>query len=115
MVRWFAVTIQQPNHLVSKMPNETKTTICYLLIGDADGALDVTMRAQDGKIAELNIQPQEGFGGMVWRVIAQMFIDAPLEFHALKERVERMHTAQLIPDELNLTPLVRTLVNLGKE
>jgi hypothetical protein len=94
---------------------EIKTTTCYLLIGDANGALDVAMRAQNGKITELSIQPQSGFGEMVWRIVAQMLIDAPLEFHALKERAEQMHTAKLIPDELDLTPLVRALVNLGKE
>ena len=97
------------------MTDELKTTTCYLLIGGADGALHVGLRASDGKIAELSIASKTGFGGMIWQVVAQMLKDAPLETEALNERIARMAKSGLLPEELNLDPLVRTLVKLGRE
>ncbi len=97
------------------MPGETRTATCYLLIGGADGAVDVSLRARDGKIVELDLTTPSGFGGMIWRVVAQMLQDAPLETKVLNERIARMTKSGLLPEELNLDPLVRTLVKLGKE
>ncbi|MBI4786400.1 MAG: hypothetical protein HY782_05070 [Chloroflexi bacterium] len=95
--------------------DELKTTTCYLLVGGADGALDVALRASDGKIAELSIASKSGFGGMIWQIVAQMLTGAPLETDALNERIARMAKSGLLPEELNLDPLVKTLVKLGRE
>ncbi len=51
---------------------------------------------------------------MIWQVVAQMLIDAPLEPTALNERISKMLKSGLIPEELELEPLVKTLVKLGK-
>ncbi len=96
------------------MPNDLKTTTCYLLIGGADGALDVGLRAQDGKIAELTLAAPSGFGGMIWQVVAQMLVDAPLETEALNARIARLTNSGLLPEELNLDPLVKRLVELAE-
>ena len=92
---------------------EERTDTCYLLVGGSDGALNVTLRAAGGKVAALEIESKTGFGGMLWRVVAQMLIDAPLTTEALNERVAKMTRAGLIPEELELEPLVKTLVRLG--
>ncbi len=92
------------------MSSDLKTTTCYLLIGGADGALDVGLRAQDGKIAELTIQAPSGFGGMIWDIVAQMLVGASLNRQALDERVARLTRSGLIPEELNLDPLVKALL-----
>ncbi len=98
------------------MPSDTlKTATCYLLVGGADGALDVALRANAGRIAELSIASRSGFGGMIWQVVAQMLSDAPLEADALNERIARMGQSGLLPEELNLTPLVKMLIRLGNE
>ncbi len=96
------------------MSTEAKTTTCYLLVGGADGALNVSMRPSAGRIAELAITAPSGFGGMIWAIVAQMLIDAPLETEALNERIARMTRSGLLPEELNLDPLIRTLVRLGQ-
>lgn len=96
------------------MPDEAKTATCFLLIGGADGALDVTLRAADGKIAALQLESKTGFGGMIWQVVAQMLLDAPLTTEALNARIAKMSKSGLIPEELELEPLVKTLVRLGK-
>ncbi len=97
------------------MPDEMKKTTCYLLVGGADGALDVSLQARDGRIHQLSIVAPSGFGGMIWRVVAQMLLDVPLERDALQARVTRMTESGLLPEELNLDPLVKTLVKLGAE
>ncbi len=98
------------------MPSDSlKTATCYLLVGGADGALDVALRASEGRIAELIIASRSGFGGMIWGVVAQMLSDAPLQIEALNERITRMAQSGLLPEELNLDPLVKTLIRLGKE
>ncbi len=96
------------------MPNDTKTATCYLLVGGADGALDVALRVQDGKIAELTIRAPSGFGGMIWQIVAQMLVDAPLETEALNTRIARLTKSGLLPEEINLDPLVKRLVDLAK-
>ncbi len=96
------------------MSDEFKTATCFLLVGGADGALDVTLRAADGKIAALKIESKTGFGGMIWRIVAQMLLDAPLTTEALNERIAKMSKSGLIPEELELDPLVKTLVRLGE-
>jgi hypothetical protein len=96
------------------MPNNLKTATCYLLVGGADGALDVALRAQDGRIAELTLTAPSGFGGMIWQVVAQMLVDAPLETEALNTRIVRLANSGLLPEELNLDPLVKRLVELAK-
>ncbi len=96
------------------MSDEFKTATCFLLVGGADGALDVTLRAADGKIATLKIESKTGFGGMIWRIVAQMLLDAPLTTEALNERIAKMSKSGLIPEELELDPLVKTLVRLGE-
>jgi hypothetical protein len=93
---------------------EEKSDTCYLLIGGADGALDVTLLAAEGKVAALKIAPKTGFGGMIWLIIAQMLIGVPLEKTALDERIYKMIRSGLIPEELELEPLVKTLIKLGK-
>lgn len=97
------------------MSDETKTATCYLLIGGSDGALDVTLRAKAQKIAALTIASKSGFGGMVWQIVAQMLTDAPLDPEELNARIARMTKSGLLPEELNLDPLVRTIVRIGKE
>ena len=87
---------------------------CYLLVGGADGALDVALRTREGRIAELKITAPSGFGGMIWQLVGEMLMDAPLETLVLNERIARMTRAGLLPEELNLEPLVRTLLRLGK-
>ena len=96
------------------MSDDIKRTTCYLLVGGSDGALDVTLRAAEGRVAALKIESQTGFGGMIWQVIAQMLIDAPLEPTALNDRIAKMLKSGLIPEELELEPLIKTLVKLGK-
>ncbi|MDE3091081.1 MAG: hypothetical protein KGJ80_17035 [Chloroflexota bacterium] len=120
MVGWldFGVDTQPPNHpttQLSNMSDEFKSATCYLLLGGADGALDVTLRSEEGKIAELNIQSKSGFGGMVWELLAKMLVGAPLEKTALNQRITQMTATGLLPNELNLHPLVNALVNLGKQ
>ncbi len=95
------------------MPNGLRTDTCYLLVGGADGALKVTVRADAGRIAELSIVAPSGFGGMIWRIVAQMLTDAPLDGQALNERIAWMTQSGLLPAELNLDPLVKTLLRLG--
>lgn len=97
------------------MANEFKTDTCYLLVGGADGALNVTLRPDDGRIAELSIVAPSGFGGMIWKIVARMLTDAPLDPQVLNERIARMTQSGLLPEELNLDPLVKTLVRLGQE
>ena len=92
---------------------EERTDTCYLLVGGSDGVLNVTLRADDGKVAALQIESKTGFGGMIWRVVAQMLIDAPLTTEALNERIAKMIKSGLIPEELELSPLVKLLVRLG--
>ncbi len=87
---------------------------CYLLIGGADGMLEVGLRASEGRIAELEIAAPSGFGGMIWSIVAQMLTDAPLQAEALNERIARMARSGLLPEELNLDPLVKTIVRLGQ-
>ncbi len=94
--------------------NEIKHETCYLLVGGADGALDVALRADEGRIAELIIHAKTGFGGMIWKMVAQMLGGAPLAEAELRERIERMRRSGLLPDELNLEPLVSTLIRMGK-
>ncbi len=97
------------------MPSDgLRTAACYLLVGGADGALDVALRENGGRIAELSIVSRSGFGGMIWQVVAQMLTGAPLEADALNGRIARMMQSGLLPEELNLDPLVKTLVRLGK-
>lgn len=52
---------------------------------------------------------------MIWQVVAQMLMDAPLEAEPLNERIARMTESGLLPEELNLDPLVKTLIKLGKQ
>lgn len=96
------------------MPNDLKTATCYLLVGGADGELDVALRAQDGRIAELTLTAPSGFGGMIWQIVAQMLLDTPLQTAALHERIARLTNSGLLPEELNLDPLVKRLVELSK-
>ncbi len=95
------------------MPNDLKTARCYLLVGGADGALDVAVRVQDGRIAELTLKAPSGFGGMIWPIVAQMLVDAPLEPESLRERIARLTNSGLLPDEINLDPLVKRLVEMA--
>ena len=97
------------------MPEETHKATCYLLVGGADGALDVSLRASNGRIAQLGIIAPSGFGGMIWQVVSQMLIDAPLQPDALQARVVRMTQSGLLPEELNLDPLIKTLLKLAAE
>ncbi len=97
------------------MGDDLRVTTCYLLVGGADGALDVSLQARDGRIDQLSIVAPSGFGGMIWHVVAQMLVDAPLEREALRARITRMTESGLLPEELNLEPLVKTLVKLGAE
>ena len=76
--------------------------------------MDVTLRAADGKIAALKIESKTGFGGVIWRVVAQMLMDAPLEEGALKQRIAKLSESGLIPEELELEPLTKTLIRLGR-
>jgi hypothetical protein len=96
------------------MSDDLKTATCYLLVGGADGALDLALRAREGRIAELTIQAPSGFGGMIWQIVAQMLVDAPLETEALRERIARLTNSGLLPEEINLDPLVKRLVELAK-
>ncbi len=96
------------------MPNDLKTATCYLLVGGADGALDVALRTQDGKIAELTLTAPSGFGGMIWQIVAQMLVGAPLTTEALNTRIARLTNSGLLPEELNLDPLVNRLIELSK-
>ncbi len=98
------------------MPSDgLRTATCYLLVGGADGALEVALRTSEGRIAELSIASRSGFGGMIWQVVAQMLTGAPLEANALNESIARMMQSGLLPEELYLDPLVKTLVRLGQE
>ncbi len=96
------------------MTNETKHETCYLLLGGADGALNLTLRADEGRIVALTIESKSGFGGMIWQIISQMLTGAPVVKEELQARIERMHRSGLLPDELNLEPLVSTLIRMGK-
>ncbi len=93
--------------------DQTRTATCYLLVGGADGRLEVGLDLNEDRVAGLTITAPSGFGGMIWPIVAQMLVDAPLEIEALNERVARMTRAGLLPEELNLDPLVKTIVNLG--
>ncbi len=51
---------------------------------------------------------------MIWQIVAQMLVDAPLTPDALHERIARLTKSGLLPEELNLDPLVKRLIELGR-
>jgi lipoate---protein ligase len=87
---------------------------CYLLIGGSEGALHISARLHDDVIDGLVIEPQGGFGGRVWEFVASGLVGAPVEADALRARLARFQNAGLIPEEINLEPLVKTMAKFGK-
>jgi lipoate-protein ligase A len=87
---------------------------CYLLIGGSDGVLDVSARVRGQAIDALAIEAHGGFGGRIWDMLASMLVGLPLEQDGINERIERFQRSGLIPEEINLEPLVKTIAKFGK-
>jgi hypothetical protein len=88
--------------------------ICYLLVGASQGELRVTARVRNGIVDALEIQAQDGFGGFIWDAIASALVGVALQPAPIRERLAPFERAGLIPHEINLAPLVSTLVKMGK-
>jgi lipoate---protein ligase len=86
---------------------------CYLLIGGSEGGLSVSARVRGQTIDAIAIEPQGGFSGRIWEVVASALVGLPMEYEAVKAPIERLQRAGLIPEEINLEPLVKTIVKLG--
>jgi lipoate---protein ligase len=86
---------------------------CYLLIGGSQGELKVSARLRQQFIDDIAIEPVGGFGGRLWDVIAAALMGVPAETEAVRAPLERFQTAGLIPEEINLAPLVKTIVKFG--
>ncbi len=94
-------------------PGETRQATCYLLLGGSDGMLLVTARLAGGVIEALAIEAPSGFGGPVWAALAASFVGLPLVRSELLARIARFQRAGLIPEELDLEPLVTTILKFG--
>ncbi|MBI4674340.1 MAG: hypothetical protein HY741_22075 [Chloroflexi bacterium] len=85
---------------------------CYVLVGGSDGLIHITARLKDNIIDALVLEPQGAFGGWVWSMLADAFVGLPLERNLLMELIDRYQKAGIIPSEVQLQPLVTTLVKL---
>lgn len=88
--------------------------LCYLLVGGSDGALDVSARVHSHKIDGLAIEAPGGFGGRVWEMLASALVGLPAEFEVINDRIFRFQRSGLVPEEINLEPLARTIAKFGK-
>ncbi len=91
-----------------------RATTCYVILGATDGALDVAVRVRDGVVDALVLEPRTGFGGPVWDMVAATLVGCPLRREALRERIVRLEQSGVFPFELNLTPLLRSLVDINR-
>lgn len=87
---------------------------CYLLVGGGQGELTVTARVSDKLIDAITIVPAEGFGGRIWDILGSALVGLSLEPASIQAAFERFQTSGLIPEEINLGPLIRTIVKFGR-
>lgn len=91
----------------------THQATCYLLLGGSDGMLTIGAAVHNSQIETLTIEAQGGFGGPVWEALASSLVGSPLNREAIQEPITRFQRAGLIPEELDLEPLVKTLLKFG--
>lgn len=87
---------------------------CYLLIGGSEGKLSISARLKGKIIDAIAIEAIGGFGGRIWDIVASALVGFPAEYEAVKSPLERFQRSGLIPEEINLEPLVKTMAKLGK-
>jgi lipoate-protein ligase A len=87
---------------------------CFLLIGGSQGELNISVRVRDQTIDAIAIEPEGGFGGRIWEVIASALVGLPLSAESVRTPLERFQNAGLIPEEINLEPLIKAIAKLGK-
>lgn len=87
---------------------------CYLLIGGSEGELSVSVRVRDGIIDGITIAPRGGFGGRVWQILASALAGVPLDYEAVKAPLDRFQRAGLVPEEIDLDPLAKTIAKIAK-
>ena len=87
---------------------------CYLLIGGSEGELNISARVHGQMLDAIAIEPQGGFGGRIWEVVASALVGVPMEYETVKAPIDRFQKAGLIPEEINIEPLIKTIVKLGK-
>ncbi len=88
--------------------------VCYLFIGGSEGALDVSARVHGEIIDGLTIEARGGFGGRVWEMLASALVGLPLDFGVINDRIVRFQRSGLVPEEINLEPLAKTIAKFGK-
>lgn len=88
---------------------------CYLLIGGSEGKLNVSIRRRGSLIDAIVIEPESGFGGRIWDVVGSALVGLPMEHQRIQAPIERFVRAGLIPEEVNLDPLVKTIVKIGHD
>lgn len=88
----------------------THQAICYLLLGGSDGMLTVHASVAGGLIESLAIEAQGGFGGPIWAALAASLAGARNERDVIESRIARFQRAGIIPEELDLEPLVKTVL-----
>jgi lipoate-protein ligase A len=91
-----------------------QNAVCYLLIGGSQGELNVSARVRDQAIDAIAIEPEGGFGGRIWEVIASALVGLPIKAEAIRVPLERFQNAGLIPEEINLEPLIKTIAKFDK-
>jgi lipoate---protein ligase len=87
---------------------------CYLLVGGSQGELKVSARLRELVIDDIAIEPEGGFGGRIWDIIASALVGVPVRLETVRAPLERFQNAGLIPEEINLEPLIRTIVRFGR-
>lgn len=88
---------------------------CYLLIGGSEGQLSVSARVRQKRIDDITIQPIGGFGGRIWQIIANALVGLPLEYGAVKAPLDRFQRAGLVPEEIDLDPLAKSISKLAAQ
>jgi hypothetical protein len=88
----------------------THQATCYLLLGGSEGMLKLDAAVGHGLIEALSIEAEGGFGGPIWAALASALVGVPNDRDAIQAHIGRFQRAGLIPEELDLEPLVRTIL-----
>jgi lipoate-protein ligase A len=87
---------------------------CFLLIGGSEGELSISARLHRTTIDAIAIVPRGGFGGRIWEVVASALLGRAVEYESIKAPLGRFQRSGLIPEEINLEPLIKTIAKFGK-
>jgi hypothetical protein len=91
----------------------THQATCYLLLGGSEGMLTINAAVNQGLIESLTIEAQGGFGGPVWAALAKSLAGVSRARDPIEASIGRFQRAGLIPEELDLEPLVKTMLKFG--